>query len=921
VEKLKSNSNKLFCILLLATVAVAQSSWNGGATGRGAVQVVTSASSGPPPVAILTTSLADGQELQPYSQTLNATGGSGVYSWTETGALPPGLSLDASSGAITGTPAAGSSNLYTITVTVTDTSSPPQQISKGLSINITPAPPPPLGITTPGPALPAAFVGQPYPFTFNAQGGQPPYLWSNTGSLPAGITLNKNTGAISGSPTSSGTSNFTMKVTDALGASATANYSITVNPNSAVTLTWNIVSSAFGYRVYRSQTSGSGFQQIADTTITTYIDAAVTPGQTYFYVVTSYNNNGESSFSNQATVTIPGGTLPGYCNPPGYCARTDTLTVQQKSPPPNMGGLTGANTVITDTNFHTIISRCTDANSISGHANIGVLTIDNNDSPKINLDSTLLMVTITGQISYLISIDPYPVLSNGSANPDYMHCHPTPIGGSAATPTSVQLFRGTHKNFSRLDASTFFESDNISGAPQYYKTKVIWQDTGTHAICVPIADNFTTCQPDHVVRIAPSGAQISSSPYSPWIDFQSTSFTDSAGKSSTNCLEPGYNLNWESSARFSDDETSFGASFAGGPPWQASHSYTTGADQTVIIMPVNNNAGKWMFRITTLGTSGASEPIWSNFTSAGTTVNDGTVVWTALSTSQQDDALIMANWTIGKGCSVFDLGLLRVKRSDWQPVGPMTDGTGTCTRGVTCGNPASLPAGVTIHEGTQKPAPDLMQVDTHGCSSCVAPYKPMFIWEVGTLNLRGYNNNAHGAEGDRYDYLGHCYQRIDPYNPTSFTDYLFTFFFPENQHGGYQYRLSDGLDSTPVLMSSYRTTGAATNSGPWQEEVLGLRTDQAKGLQCSGSVNVNCANGVNCPFRFGQTYNSSSDADTGQNFVVQENFCTFSMNGWLAACTTDWMKTLGCTNGTASPCANSSLVRSDVILMDLRTAH
>ena len=56
-------------------------------------------------VSITTTSLPVGISRLPYSATLTATGGTLPYAWSITvGALPPGLSLNGSTGAITGTP-------------------------------------------------------------------------------------------------------------------------------------------------------------------------------------------------------------------------------------------------------------------------------------------------------------------------------------------------------------------------------------------------------------------------------------------------------------------------------------------------------------------------------------------------------------------------------------------------------------------------------------------------------------------------------------------------------------------------------------------------------------------------------------------------------------------------------------------------
>src|SRR4030095_3288063 len=72
-----------------------------------------------------------------------------------------------------------------------------------------------LSITTSSP-LPAAAVGSPYSQTLAAAGGLLPYSWSiTTGSLPAGLALSASTGVLSGTPSTSGTFNFTVQVADA----------------------------------------------------------------------------------------------------------------------------------------------------------------------------------------------------------------------------------------------------------------------------------------------------------------------------------------------------------------------------------------------------------------------------------------------------------------------------------------------------------------------------------------------------------------------------------------------------------------------------------------------------------------------------------------------------------------------------------
>ena len=69
----------------------------------------------------------------------------------------------------------------------------------------------PLTISTS--SLPNATVGIAYSQTLAATGGEPPYTWSISGSLPAGLNLNASTGVISGTPTTESLDSFTVSVT------------------------------------------------------------------------------------------------------------------------------------------------------------------------------------------------------------------------------------------------------------------------------------------------------------------------------------------------------------------------------------------------------------------------------------------------------------------------------------------------------------------------------------------------------------------------------------------------------------------------------------------------------------------------------------------------------------------------------------
>jgi hypothetical protein len=77
-------------------------------------------------------------------------------------------------------------------------------------------------------------MGSPYLVTLNASGGTKPYAWTlASGALPGNLSLS-GTGTISGTPAAAGTFNFSVTVTDAVNATATKAFSITVN---AVTIT------------------------------------------------------------------------------------------------------------------------------------------------------------------------------------------------------------------------------------------------------------------------------------------------------------------------------------------------------------------------------------------------------------------------------------------------------------------------------------------------------------------------------------------------------------------------------------------------------------------------------------------------------------------------------------------------------------
>ncbi|MBI4906763.1 MAG: BACON domain-containing protein [Acidobacteria bacterium] len=184
-----------------------------------------------------------------YSSSALATvGGVSPVTWSLfAGSLPPGLSLDSTSGAITGTPT--TTGTYVFTVRAVD--STPLTATSLQTINVYAA----LSVTTN--TLSATTVGATYNQTLASSGGTTPKTWSiASGSLPAGLSLNASTGAITGTASAAGTASFTAQVACCTTATGSGALSILVNPAPSISTTtlpggpMNVA--------YSQQLSGSG---------------------------------------------------------------------------------------------------------------------------------------------------------------------------------------------------------------------------------------------------------------------------------------------------------------------------------------------------------------------------------------------------------------------------------------------------------------------------------------------------------------------------------------------------------------------------------------------------------------------------------------------------------------------------------------
>jgi hypothetical protein len=184
-------------------------------------------------VQLTTVTLPDAQTGVPYSAQLDATDGTTPYTWSATG-LPSWLSLNATTGLLSGTPTG--TGVFSLVVTVTDSSNPAQTATGALTLLAGSAP----SITS---ASSTTFtVGTAGTFTVTTDGFPAPIL-TETGTLPAGVKFTDNhdgTATLAGTPKSGAGKSFAITITADNSEGPNATQDFTLNVNSSTTGTWTI---------------------------------------------------------------------------------------------------------------------------------------------------------------------------------------------------------------------------------------------------------------------------------------------------------------------------------------------------------------------------------------------------------------------------------------------------------------------------------------------------------------------------------------------------------------------------------------------------------------------------------------------------------------------------------------------------------
>ncbi|MDQ8181424.1 sugar-binding protein [Pelagicoccus sp. SDUM812005] len=280
-------------------------------------------------IQLITASIPDGAVNTEYATQLQTFGGVPPIDWTvESGSLPVGLTLNAVTGLISGTPAPGSEGVYSPTIRATDEGGEfdealfPFEI---LAFNDT-AP-----VFQTSTTLADGQEGNPYQANLIVTGGNGALNWSVTNpvDLPSGLSFND--GLFSGTPQVAGNYSFEVVVTDSdtnsgAGDEARATFSVVIDENpdipaSPTDLAVNAVSATVidlswtdnadnetGYEIQISGDGGQNYLQSIDVgpNVTSYSHTGLTPETIYFYRVRAVNGSFVSGFSGAAgTTTLP----------------------------------------------------------------------------------------------------------------------------------------------------------------------------------------------------------------------------------------------------------------------------------------------------------------------------------------------------------------------------------------------------------------------------------------------------------------------------------------------------------------------------------------------------------------------------------------------------------------------------------------
>jgi uncharacterized protein (TIGR03437 family) len=361
-----------------------------------------------PAITITPLGLPDGSTGVSYSQNLDATGGSGRYTFSiVANSLPPGLNLSSANGLISGMPT--TPGTYSFQVRATDSNGCAGTRAYTMTISCGP-------ITITPASLPSAPLGVSYSQNLDATGGRPFYSFSLlSGNVPPGMSV-ANYGGIVGTPTTAGSYTFTVRAIDVNNCFGDRTYTlnvtcptITINPagvpsGTVGTAYSQTFSATGGTAPYSFGTNASALPPGLTLNTNGSLSGTPTAAGSYSFIVRGNDANGcvgERSYTlviNPAcpTITVNPVTLPAGTAGTAY---TQTVSATGGTAPYAFSLSTGAlppgvslalNGALTGTptagGSYSFTARATDANGCAGERGYTLVINNNPTCPTITFN-------------------------------------------------------------------------------------------------------------------------------------------------------------------------------------------------------------------------------------------------------------------------------------------------------------------------------------------------------------------------------------------------------------------------------------------------------------------------------------------------------------------------------------------------------
>lgn len=365
---------------------ITASDTNSSVTGSMAYSIVISGS-----LTVSPSSLPAGQLSTAYNATISASGGVGPYTFAVTsGTLPAGLTLNSTTGVISGTPTI--IGIYNFTITSTDTNSSDTG-SRGYSVVVSSS------LTVNPNTLPAGQLSTAYNATISASGGVGPYTFAVTaGTFPAGLTLNSATGVISGTPTIVGTYNFTITASDtnsidtgSRAYSVVISGSLTVSPTTLPAGTRNNaysaqLSASGGIGPYTFAVTSGGLPSGLTLSSGGLVSGTPTTDGSFTFTLTASDTNSVDTGSRAYTISITGAlTLSPSTLPPGTVGTPYNATITASGGVPPYAYALSQSDPNAGLSINPVTGQITGTPLAIGSYSVTVSAVDSNSTPDTGI--------------------------------------------------------------------------------------------------------------------------------------------------------------------------------------------------------------------------------------------------------------------------------------------------------------------------------------------------------------------------------------------------------------------------------------------------------------------------------------------------------------------------------------------------------